>query len=407
MLPSPRAPSPRRTTSPIGRSPSSLPAAALALALAAGLAPEPTSAQEAGQALRYELREAEPPASRVLTPGAEQEIRVPDVGEDRTPEQVVQGSGVTLRGPAGRPLTWDSATLRMVDGAPVAEGPGGTLVKRWPEPRGEYSYGAVRAEARRGERDATVAGREAAHWVLEAELVRDHPERTHRYRITSHLWILEELPFSWAPFGAHTTSVPAYDPRLREAMTAELEGLGLVARAVTVVEFELVPAGGTAGERRSAGSTSVRAFEIAALERGPAPGGPPGPVVDAAFPTALEAAVMGRPAATCAAADAGEAPAVVREHVPESHRPAVVDWLAGMCREQAAGLFSEMLAAEVEEAGSWAPVCGGAVFGEGPEAFARSVYSEENAGAFLEMLSAGEQRQVMDRIRPACERSGG
>lgn len=384
--------------------------AAPALAAAAAvtvLLPRPAAAQAGGEALRYELRDADGPATQALTAGAEEATPLPDVSEDRTPEQVIQAEGLALRGSLEGTLTWESATLRMLGDAPVRDGPGGTLMQKWPEIRGEATYETVETSVRRGDRDGTIAGREAAHHVLEARLLRHGERRSHHYRITADLWVLEDLPFSWAPFGAHSTSLPAYDPRLRDAMKAELEELGLVARAVVVVDFELLSEGDTPGDPSNAGSKSVKAFEIANLERVPAPERPDAPLVDAGFPDRLQAAVMERPGAVCRGAAAGEAPAVVAEEVPEGGRDGIVSWLARMCEEQPLPLFHAILMEEVEAAGDWTPVCERAVLDEGSEAFARSVYPEAKAEAFLEMVPAEDRERFLARVRPACERQGG
>lgn len=376
-----------------------------ALASIALLLPRPAAAQE-GEALRYELRDAEPPATQALTPGAEEEVPVPDVSGDRTPEQVIQGAGLALRGPLDEALTWESASLRMLDDAPASEGPGGMLVRAWPALRDEVTYETVEVSVRRGDRDETIAGREAAHHVLEARLLRHHERRSHHFRITADLWVLEDLPFSWVPFGAHSTSVAAYDPRLREAMAAELEALGLVARAVTLVDYELLSEGDTPGDPSNSGSKSVKAFEIAELTRVPAPERPDAPLVDAGFPDRLQAAVMDRPGEICRGAAAGEAPALVEEEVPEGHRAGVVSWVAEMCEGQPHRLFFGILMEEAEAAGDWTPICDRAVLDEGPEAFARSVFSGEKAGAFLELVPAEDQARFLAQVRPACEREG-
>lgn len=373
---------------------------------AAALATAPSAAaQETGEALRYELRTADGPATQALTPGATEEPDVPDVSADRTPTEVIQAPGVTLVGPLGEELTWESSHLRMVDNAPVREGPGGTLVERWPEPRGEVTYGPVMVQTRRGGRDAAVAGREATHYVLEAELLRRHPGRDHHYRITSELWVLEDLPFTWAPFGTGSTSLPSYDPRLREAMERELERLGLVARAVTTVDFELLDDEDTPGDPSNAGSTSVKAFEIANITRVPAPERPAAPVLSGGFVDRLERAMMTDPAGTCARATAGEMLEVVREGVPSSHREAVLSQVATGCEKAPGELFLGVLEARVEEEGEWGPLCAGITFDEGSEAFARSAFPDgETADGFLRMLSEVEQREMMAMIEPVCER---
>lgn len=383
---------------------SALALTAAVLGAAALAAPPSATAQEAGEALRYELRTADGPATRALTPGAAEEPAVPDVSADRTPTEVIQAPGVTLVGPLGEELTWESAHLRLVDNTPVRDGPGGTLVGSWPDPGDDVSYGPVVVEVRRGDRDAAVAGREATHYVLEAELLRRQPGRDHHYRITSELWVLEDLPFTWAPFGRYTTSLPSYDPRLREAMEKELERLGLVARAVTTVDFELLDEDDTPGDPSNAGSTSVKAFEISNLTRAPAPERPAGPVVAAEFMDRLGRAVMADPAGTCARATAGEMLEVIREGVPSSHREAVLSEVAARCERDAADLYTEVLLARVEEAGEWGPLCAEVTFGEGPEAFARSAFRDEaTSEGFLRMVSETEQEELMATIEAACE----
>lgn len=378
-----------------------------ALAAAAVILLLPRAAAAQAEAVRYELRYAAPSATQALTFGAQEEMPVPDVSGDRTPEQVVQDGGLALRGPLDGTLTWKSANLRMLAGAPVRDGPAGTLVRNWPEVRGEVTYETVEASVRRGARDDTIAGREAAHHVLEARLLRHHERRSHHYRITAHLWVLEDLPFSWAPFGANSNSLPGYDPRLREAMAAELEELGLVARAVTRVDHELLSEGDTAGDPSTGGSRTARAFEIADLARVPAPERPDAPVVHADFPGRLEAALLDRPGEICRGAAAGEAPALVEEEVSEGHRAGIVSWLAEICEEQPHGLFFALLVQEARAAGDWTPICERAVLDEGPRAFARSVYAEEKARAFPELVPEEVQEQFVARVRSICESGGG
>lgn len=373
-----------------------------AFLLLTGLSVDAAAAQE-GEAYRYELRNAGGPAVQALTEGAEEKPPVPDVSGDRTPQQVLQGPGITLVGPLGEELTWESAQTRLMDNARVMSGgAGGTLIKSWPELRVEVDYETLRVDVRRGNDDATVAGRDAKHYVMEAELLRRHPEgrKDQRFLITSQLWVLEDLPFSWAPFGVLSDALPSYDSRLRAAMEEELAELGLVARAVTTVGFEVLGPDDAPGDPSNGGSTQVKAFEIANISRTSAPVGPDAPVVTKAFTRRLERALTQRPAEMCGQLVAGEIPDVIRKGIPEADRAGVVSSLAAHCEEDPSGLFFGLLEpiyTEDPEA-----FCQAVSSAEDPDALARAIFTDVQARGFDEMLSPEEKEEFAAKVRPAC-----
>lgn len=383
-------------------------AAGLSLVSLSGPGPAPAAAQEAAQAYSYEVRFLEDPEMELPDGDGEETLGVPDFSADRSPRRVVQGSRVALLGSLGEELTWETARRKMLDNMPVRPAGGAldglAIAKMWQPPVVEPAYDELSVDVRRGDHDETIAGRQASHYVLEAELRRTVHRRGQHYLITAHLWVLEDLPFSWIAFGTGSDDLPSHDRELRGALEEELTDLGLVARALTEVRFRLVPVDDA---RPSTWSVEKRGFEIANLAAAEAPAGPSLPVVTRDYTTRMMETIMARPGEFCGAVSEGQAPEAITDGAPEAlDQDQVVARLAGLCQEQTVGLFFGILEEGLEDPEAseenFEALCRAVSAAESPDALAEALFTDEQARGFREMLTAGEKEQFVAKIRPAC-----
>lgn len=347
---------------------------------------------EAQAAYTYLVRDAE----TAYGTGEPEAVSDADFAEDRMPMRVVQGPELAwlYRADFDRPETLGEAALVLHRNTRVEElGP--VLVRGWVDgPAGSYDSVVVRL--RRGGDDRQVAGRSAEHYELEAYIERTRPPagRAERFRVESDVWVLPEVPFSWAPFGFGTQALPAMLPKLRKELEQRLDELGLVGRAINRVDYTLLQDGQEAG-----GSQQVIGFEIADLERAeviPAPG----PMVERGFWTALEQAMLERTGEVCVAAVEGELPADLGPALGEATRSAVLAFVAEGCRspEVYFGLLEEQFEADPEG------VCRKVLEAESAGDLAERVFSESQRSAYMELVDPDARAAFFQELTGYCQR---
>lgn len=356
--------------------------------IATGPAAAPASAQSA---YTYVVREA---GGALEGPGGEATSGHFDVEADRSPMRVVQGPELTWVVPEGDSLTMENAALILSRNVPVRPGPGPLMVRGWHRaPAARYDTFAM--ELVRGDRDREVAGRDGRHYQLRAAFRRSRTTEgtEQRYEYTADFWILPDLPHSWAPFGYGTRSLPRTAPRLRDELDDRLSELGLVARAVTRLDYALIRDG-----EPPDGSRHVRTFEISQLERTEAPPAP-GPVVDRSVIEALEERVRTDPGPTCLAVARGEAPDGAMDGVPSEARTAILAGINDRCSSPEP--YFTMLEDRLEnDAG---PVCAAATSAADAGALADAIFTKAERAAFLELLDETDRQRFHADLRRYCE----
>lgn len=356
------------------------------LATLVGLCAAPATGQEAYtyivRDVAYDFAELDnPPGSGGLA-----------IGEDRTPLRVVQGAELTWVVPEGDSLTLEDAVLILSRNAPVRPGSGPVLVRGW-DPAPAARYDTFDMALQRGDRDRSVAGRAAHHYRLQAVTRRamgGDPDQ--HYEFTADLWIIPDVPHSWAPFGYGTRSLPRVVPRLRDRLDARLSELGLVGRAVIRTRYTMLRDGERDGSRR------VDAFEISALERAETPPAP-GPVVDRSVVEAIEERLTTRPSAVCAAVTTGEAPEALVGDVPADAVAAMLADLNDKCSSPE--LYFAMLEGRLRSDPD--PVCAAAASAPDARGLAEAVFTEAQRSAFLELMDEGDRTRFHAELRRYCE----
>ena len=362
-------------------------AAALTSSVLAGgaAAPVPTAAQ-AGWS--YTVRDADATRTR---PGAEAADL--DVATDRNPMHVVQGPEFTWVVPEGRALTRENAAMILYDNVPVNAGTGDLLVRGW-RPVRVARHDSFSVTLGRGDDDREVAGRAADHYVLRAHVDRigSVDGTRQRYDVVAELWILPDLPHSWAPFGVGTWSLPAQMPRLRDVLDPRLAELGLVGRAVIRLDLGVGDADG------SPSTTSTRAsvfevFDLTRTERPPVPG----PVIDRTVLTSVEETLMRSPAGLCRSIAHGELPSSI--HI--AHEPARGPLEAHV--NAACGspeLYFAMIEDELEaDPGALCRKVDGA---GNPRELAEAIFNEAQRTAFLQVLPPTERTGFHAELQRFC-----
>lgn len=351
---------------------------------AACLTAPPATAQDA---FTYLVRDASGP----YRSGAESPTEL-DVSADGDPMQVVQGPEITWVVPEGESLTLDNATMILSDNAPVSPGIADLMIRGW-RPAEVASWDSFSVALTRGDRDREVAGRPARHYVLESYIQRTGAVagNEQRYTFDADLWILPDVPHSWAPFGFGTQSLPALVPRLREALDERLGELGLVGRAVIRMDFALLDGGRVTG-----GSEQTMAFEIFGLESTDPPRSP-GIVIDRSVMTAVEDGLMEDPATMCTAVAAGELPAGLGD-VPEAARGTVMATINDGCGSPE--LYFTMLESQLEADPD--ALCTKVAGATDAAALADSIFTAAQRKAFMEMLTAADQTGFHGELRRYC-----
>lgn len=324
-----------------------------------------------------------------------------DFSSDRQPMTVLHDADLALLLPQGQAATVENAALILHDNDLLVPGAGSLLVRGWRHDPAER-YETLEVELERGDRDREVAGRSAEHYELRARIHRDRSriyrdqpdaEQEEQYEVISHLWILPDLPFSWAPFGFGTQTIPALMPGLREELEPQLAELGLVGRAIHKVDYRLIREDASAG-----GSTQLTGFEVSGIE----PSEPPTidrAIVDRELMAAVESRLMNAPAGVCAAVAEGEIPDL-GVAIDDDVRAPLVDFLRGGCAspELYFGMMEEQFESDPEG------VCETVLDAAGPDELASSLLTEAQADAFRTSLS-GEQREAFHgELRGYCER---
>ncbi|MGK7312405.1 MAG: hypothetical protein ACN0LA_09220 [Candidatus Longimicrobiales bacterium M2_2A_002] len=357
--------------------------------LAVGLAGPPTAAQEA---FTYLVRHA---SGAYRSGDGPVEL---DFSADRDPMRVVQGPEVTWVVPRGDSLTRENATMILSRNAPVSPGPGDLMIRGW-RPAEVASWDSFSVALSRGGQDREVAGRTAHHYILESYIQRTGAVagNEQRYEFDADLWILPDVPHSWAPFGFGTRSLPTLAPRLRDTLDERLGELGLVGRAIIRMDFTLLDDG-----RETDGSRQVTGFEIYEMERTDPPRSP-GVVVDRSVMTAVEDGLLEDPAVLCAAVTSDQLPASLGD-VPDAARGVIMATINDGCSspELYFTMLEDQLQADPD--GLCARVSGA----EDAAALADSVFTVPQKKAFMEMLTEVDRIGFHGELRRYCRgRSAG
>jgi hypothetical protein len=319
-----------------------------------------------------------------------------DFAQDRDPLRVIQGPEWTWVVHDGDALTRETAVMILDRGVPVSPGIGDLVVRGW-RPSRVASYDSFAVAFERGDADRTVAGHSAEHYRLTAFIQRTGSfDDVQRYTWNADLWVLPDLPHSWAPFGFGTQSLPALAPRLRDSLDVRLDERGLVGRAVIRMDFAMIRDGEEAG-----GSEQVVAFQVSDIE---ATDPPPaaGPTVDRSVMTTLEEQVLQRPAAVCAAAADDRVPDALGD-VPEGARPTILATINDGCGspELYFGMLEDRLESDPDA------LCQRVTAAENPTALAEAVFTEAQRAAFLEFVNESERIGFHGELRRYCENRGG
>lgn len=179
-----------------------------------------------------------------------------NVVEGPTPERadtsswgVIQGPELALLTPPGRARVPENAVLYVgpATGGVAArvDREGERFVPIWPPPApgDPTDMDGISVRLHRRAPDRRIEGRTADHYTFQA-VIRNVPDGTperQRATVVVDLWVLPDLPFSWAPFAAlGARALPAMDPRLHAALASHLPELGLPARMETSVLVERI-----------------------------------------------------------------------------------------------------------------------------------------------------------------------
>ena len=243
-------------------------------------------------------------------------------------------------------LMWPSEDKGSLDRARFARGERrfGLFVPYWSEEQsasdtsGWTSYGrpveykTFDFQVTRGEEDREIAGQAARHYFIEAEIVSKtgSDPAYERMSLSSDVWVLEDKPFSVAPFA---TAGAYEDPRLTVALVERLSELGMVARVET--RHTTQPQeddGSTLGHAREGahlawisdlGSASVPDVEVA--------------VASGALVDELRGALRENSDSACAAAMKGETPDFARELLDDQQQQAFLNYLEERCAQRNQG----------------------------------------------------------------------
>lgn len=251
-------------------------------------------------------------------------------GGDTTAAEAVQGLEYTMLAAPGDGATPDNAWYYMGpaldhqvrEAEPDAVG----LVHfPWPHTRSQsgdtlvtdqgdtlvYQRFDVRLEP--GDEERPVAGRTARRYDLHASIVKTlvGASRTDSLSVEGTYWVLEDVPFTWAPFAIYgTTALPAMDPRLRDVLREKLDGAGLPGRMKTRIVYEVRRPSGPGG------STQERETWIGELTPATPPPAPSGLVVSQDFLDELDTRMKEGPGPFCASMQKGTPDFVARELEP-------------------------------------------------------------------------------------------
>jgi hypothetical protein len=316
-----------------------------------------------------------------------------DFSADRDPLRVVQSPEFTWVVHDGDDLTRDNAVMILSRNVPVRPGAGDVVVRGW-RPARVAHYDSFSVSFTRGDQDREVAGHTAHHYHL-----RSHIERTgemggpQRYDYDADLWVIPDMPHSWAPFGFGTQSLPALAPRLRDSLDVRLAELGLVGRAVIHLDFAMLRNGEDAG-----GSRQTTAFEVSWIQSADSPP-TPGPVVDRSVMTSLQDRILAHPATMCMAADQDRLPEGL-EGVSQAAKPAVLATIARGCAspELYFQMIEERLKTDTEA------TCRDIQAADDPAAMARAIFTDEQSQAFMDFVSDADRIRFKGELERYCRR---
>lgn len=188
------------------------------------------AAEKQPAGLAYSLHEARPPAdalgkdvSAYKQIGAPRYVRQgPDISMQwfgRTPAD--QRSSANASYPLYRKSMGMLIPYYWSDGRKASREDG------WHGPGFAIHYDTFQTHFKQGDDDRRIAGRAARHYVFTAHYVSwaEGDARKEHDDVVYNLWVLPDLPFSWAPL-----RVLSPDDRVRIALADKLAGRGLVAR---------------------------------------------------------------------------------------------------------------------------------------------------------------------------------
>ncbi|HLQ84976.1 MAG TPA: hypothetical protein VK110_02395 [Salinisphaeraceae bacterium] len=238
-------------------------------------------------------------------------------------------------------LMWgDLVEERTPDNASFARGERrlGLLIPHWPAERratqdtGWDSYGeplvynSFASSVERGDDDRTIAGHAARHYVFKADFSvrRENEAASIQQKIVSQLWIVPELPFSWAPYAV--LGIYA-DPRLGAAILHQVGELGMVVRVDTGYEEKTIledgSLAGTPRQRAHVGwVTDLQPTAVPQLDV---------PVADEATFERLSVALGDDREDICQMVADGEIPAAANKVLTAKQQPAVLQALREVC----------------------------------------------------------------------------
>lgn len=299
------------------------------LALAGGLLAVAVQARAAdtAQGYRYILHNATPPAGDF----------------DKDPSQLKHVAELYVMQNGEQAMIWArKSDLGDMDKARFARGDlrMGLFLPRWDlsrsasEDNGWKSYGdtvnyrTFKVSVKRGDGNREVAGFPAKHYVLNADIV----ERTEgdsadsHTKISSDLWVLEDKPFSWAPY-----STPGIygDPRLQVAVYEKLSKLGMVVRAETTYSRQAQDENGKALAQPYNGTFLTW---VSDLEPAQVPVANP-PKSDRDTLKALRKAFREDPQGYCKTVLNGGTPDFVAQRLGADQQRAFLEALGGQCRK--------------------------------------------------------------------------
>lgn len=255
------------------------------------------------------------------------------------PRYVIQGPDITLewldrispeeRAPqnASYPLYRKSMGLLVphywADGRPASQEQG------WHGPGYDIYYDSFATDFKRGDDDRLIDGHQAEHYIFTAQHIswaEGDPRKEHS-DATYDLWVLPDVPFSWATLRALNP-----DERVAVAMAENLADLGLVARMdkkrtrfVALSDDEKTP---------------VQHFANVAWISDLEPATPPTidlPIVDAAAIDTLEADFRKDQETFCKTLLSGDTPASVSELLDDKAQDAFVNAIRPGCEKRYAG----------------------------------------------------------------------
>lgn len=298
--------------------------AVLLVALAA-----PVHAQQDADAYQYDIHYATSPAT-----GAGGSAPEP---EDARVRHALQGPEVTLLWAQGQEKTMENARFARHEEVMGMLMPKWSLARSAAEKTGwtalgrEIQYDTFDVDFRRGDDDRTIAGRPAKNYVFEAKLTKrvGTSARKQHLAVTANLWVLEDRPFSWAPFAVFGTTGVNADPRLQAALAERLAERGTVGRAETNLSLEVL-----AEDDSVTGGSEQRFYVWIENLKSAEPPRVQKPMVSQETMRTVESAFKKDPQAFCETVLSGSTPTAAQETLTEKQQTAFIDSTRAFCERR-------------------------------------------------------------------------